>query len=115
LHAALTGLGLAFTADALEHSQVIEKGNELQFITTSEFSLAMDPKELQKAVQQVLGRALKVTVNVGQPAVAAAPATQSKPATEDEATERALSHPEVQRFREKFPDAHVRAVRNLKE
>jgi DNA polymerase-3 subunit gamma/tau len=115
LHAALTSLGLAFTADALEHSQVIEKGNELQFITTSEFSLAMDPKELQKAVQQVLGRPLKVTVNLGQPAVAAAPLAQSKPATEDEATERALSHPEVQRFREKFPDAHVRAVRNLKE
>ncbi len=115
LHASLTGLGMMFTADALEHSQVIEKGNEVQFITTSEFSLAMDPKELQKAVQEVLGRPMKVTVNVGQPEVAAAPAAQSKPATEDEATERALSHPEVQRFREKFPDAHVRAVRNLKE
>src|SRR5271166_2708002 len=115
LHAALTGLGMMFTADALEHSQVVEKGSELQFITTSEFLLAMDPKELQKAVQQVLGRPLKITVSVGQPEVAAAPVAQSRPATDDEATERALAHPEVQRFREKFPDAHVRAVRNLKE
>ena len=115
LHSALTELGMMFTADALEHSQVIEKGTELQFITTSEFSLAMDPKELQKAVQQVLGRQMKITVSVGQPEVAAAPVAQRKPPTDDEATERALAHPDVQRFREKFPDAHVRAVRNLKE
>ena len=38
-----------------------------------------------------------------------------KPAVkEDEVTERALSHPEVQRFRELF-GGEVRNVRNLKE
>jgi DNA polymerase-3 subunit gamma/tau len=115
LHAALTELGMMFTADAMEHSQVIEKGSEIQFITTAEFSLGMDPKELQKAVQHVLGKPAKISVTIGQPEVTAAPLAQCKPATEDEATERALSNPDVQRFREKFPDAHVRTVRNLKE
>jgi len=38
-----------------------------------------------------------------------------KPAAkEDEVTERALAHPEVQRFRELF-GGEVRTVRNLKE
>ena len=114
LHAALTELGMIFTADALEHSEVVEKANELQFVTTAEFSLAMDPKELQKAVQQVMGRPMKITVTVGQPQVSTAPAAAKKPTT-DEAAERALSHPDVKRFRETFPDAQVRAVRNLKE
>ena len=115
LHAALTELGMMFTADALEHSQVIEKAGELQFVTTVEFKLAMDPKELQKAVQHTLGRPMKITVTVGEPEVSAAPAIKLKTSNDDETTERALSHPEVKRFREKFPDAHVRAVRNLKE
>jgi hypothetical protein len=32
----------------------------------------------------------------------------------DDVSERALAHPEVKRFQETFPDAQVRAVRNLK-
>jgi len=115
LRGAATELGMPFTADALEHSQVIEKGGELQFITTAEFKLAMDPKELQKAVQHVMGRPLKITVNVGEPEVNAAREIQRTPPNENEAAARVLSHPEVQKFREAFPDAQVRAVRNLKE
>jgi hypothetical protein len=37
------------------------------------------------------------------------------PKAEEETTQRALAHPDVQRFQELFPDAQVRAVRNLKE
>jgi hypothetical protein len=37
------------------------------------------------------------------------------PAAADEATGRALENPEVQRFREVFPGAEVRVVRNLKD
>ena len=44
----------------------------------------------------------------------AAPATPAAPATDDEATSRALSNPEVQRFREVF-GGEIRKVRNLKE
>ncbi|HLJ49204.1 MAG TPA: DNA polymerase III subunit gamma/tau [Bryobacteraceae bacterium] len=113
LYQALVELGMQFTADALEHSQVIDKGTELQFVTTPEWQLSMDERELQKAVQKVAGRPMKIGVTVGQPEVSSAP--KARKATEDEVTERALSHPDVKRFQEMFPDAHVRTVRNLKE
>ncbi len=46
---------------------------------------------------------------------AAAPAkSEPKPVGDDQVTERALGHPEVQRFRELF-GGEVRNVRNLKE
>ena len=108
-------MGMAFTADALEHSQVVEKGAELQFITTAEFKLAMDARELQKIVQQVLGRPMKIAVVIGEPEITAAATAPAAAAGEGEVTERALSNPEVKRFREMFPDAQVRTVRNLKE
>jgi len=41
LHTALMDLGMTFTADAIEHSEVVESGGELQFTTPKEFSLAM--------------------------------------------------------------------------
>jgi len=45
----------------------------------------------------------------------AEPRPQPAPqAAGDEATRRALAHPEVQRFREVFPGAEVRVVRNHK-
>jgi hypothetical protein len=37
------------------------------------------------------------------------------PVGDEEVSQRALSNPDVQRFQELFPDAQVRAVRNLKE
>jgi hypothetical protein len=74
----------------------------------------MEQRDLQKAVQHVAGRAMKIVVQAGTPA---APQSVSapKPANADEATERALAHPDVRRFQEIFPDAQVRTVRNLKE
>ena len=112
MHATLLELGLNFTADAVEHSEVVEAGGELRFVTPEEFGLAMDPRDLNKAVQQIAGRPLKVTVQTGTPAAAASIAKAPVP---DEVSERALAHPEVRRFQEMFPDAHVRTVRDLKE
>ena len=40
---------------------------------------------------------------------------RNSPAIPNEAADRALGHPEVQRFQELFPDSQVRAVRNLRE
>jgi hypothetical protein len=37
------------------------------------------------------------------------------PAKDDATAERALGHPEVQRFQELFPGSQVRTVRNLRE
>src|SRR4029077_20889449 len=56
IHAALIELGMPFTADAGEHSEVTESNNELHFLTPSEFSLAMNEKDILKVVEKVGGR-----------------------------------------------------------
>ena len=112
LHSKLTELGMTFTADAVEHSQVIETNGELHLTTPEDFHLSMSEKDLAKAVQQLAGRPMKIRITFGQPdATAAIPLARPK----DDVSERALAHPEVKRFQEMFPDAQVRAVRNLKE
>ena len=114
--AALNELGLAFTSDAVEHSEVTEAAGEIRFLAPEEFRLSMDTRDLQKAVQQAAGRAMKVTVAFGSPAVQPAARTAAaNAASADEVTERALAHPEVQHFQELFPGAQVRTVRNLKD
>jgi DNA polymerase-3 subunit gamma/tau len=113
LHAALIEMGMAFTADALEHSEVTETGSELQFTTPKEFALGMNLPDIQKAIQRVAGKPYRAKITIGEPA--APPAPVRAPAGEDEVARRALSHPDVQRFQELFPGSQVRAVRNLKE
>ena len=110
LHAALIEAGMQFTADAIEHSQVTESGGELQFITSEEFSLAMNEKDIQKVVQKIAGRPMRIKIAMGKPEAVAAPL----PKKTDDVSERALAHPDIRRFQEMFPDAQVRAVRDLK-
>ena len=112
LHATLLELGMNFTADAVEHSEVTEAGGEIRFVTPEVFRLAMDTRDLGKAVQQVAGKSLRLNIQFGTPVLAPA---EPKPRGGDEVFERALAHPEVRRFQEMFPDAHVRTVRDLKE
>jgi hypothetical protein len=102
---------MQFTADAVEHSQVTESNGELQFVTPLEFGLMMNEKDILKVVQKIAGRPMRVKIVQGEPASVAAPLAKSK----DDVAERALSHPDVKRFQELFPDAQVRQVRNLKE
>jgi DNA polymerase-3 subunit gamma/tau len=111
LHTALLEMGMQFTADAVEHSQVTETNGELQFVTPDEFSLAMNEKDILKVVQKIAGRPMRIKVVLGKPDAVAAPLAKPK----DDITERALGHPDVKRFQETFPDAQVRQVRNLKE
>ena len=117
LVATLHELGMAFTADAVEHSRLVESGAELQFTTPQQFMLGMRVGDLEKAVKRLNAGKWKIKVVAGDAGAAEPrPQPQSQPqAAGDEATRRALSHPEVQRFREVFPDAEVRAVRNLKD
>ena len=119
LHTALMELGMPFTADAVEHSKVVEANGELQFTTSAAYKLALRPDDLTKAVKQISSRPYRIKVTVGDAGpqsapLAAAPAAPAAPATDDEATSRALSNPEVQRFREVF-GGEIRKVRNLKE
>jgi hypothetical protein len=104
---------MTFTADAVEHSQITESNGELHFVTPEEFHLSMSEKDLAKAIQQVAGRSMRIKVRFGESDAVPPAAPIARP--KDDATERAMAHPEVRRFQELFPDAQVRAVRNLKE
>jgi DNA polymerase-3 subunit gamma/tau len=113
LHAALIELELPFTADAVEHSRVTETGNLLEFVTPKDFMLAMRAEDISKAVQTISSRTFKIKVTAGEVVSAekaAAPTVQKT----DDASQRALANPEVQRFREVF-GGEVRAVRDLKK
>jgi len=112
LHSALLELGMQFTADAVEHSQITESNGELLFAAPEEFHLALNGKDILKVVQKVAGRPMRVKVTAGTADVVEPPKAR---APQDDVADRALSHPEVRRFQETFPDAQVRVVRNLKE
>ncbi len=119
LHAALMDLGMPFTADAIENARLVENGGELQIFTTKAYSLALKPEDLNKAMQRLGDRPLRVRVIIGAagadaPQEPLAPLAAAPSATEDDATARALANPEVQRFREVF-GGEIRKVRNLKE
>jgi DNA polymerase-3 subunit gamma/tau len=116
LHAALLEAKLTHVADALEHSELAESPNELVFTTPKMYQLYLKQTEFEAAAKRIAGRPVRVTIKVGEPArqSASAPAPAA-PKAEDEATTRALAHPEVKRFQEVFPGAQVRTVRNLKD
>jgi DNA polymerase-3 subunit gamma/tau len=118
LHAALMELGMAFTADAVEASQVAEVDNELRIVTSKAYSMALRPQDLEQAIRRIAGRAMTVKVTIGETASAApiapaGPAAGTAPPSADAST-RALENPEVKRFREVF-GGEIRTIRNLKE
>jgi DNA polymerase-3 subunit gamma/tau len=116
LAAALGEAKLTHVADAVEHSELAEAAAEIIFTAPKMYQLFLKGPEFEAAVRRVAGRAVKITLKVGETAASAA--AIPKPAAapvKDEAAERALAHPEVKRFQELFPESQVRAVRNLKE
>ncbi len=117
LHAAMHETGLTFSADAIAQAEVALVDNELQITAPKQFQLDLGNEEIRTALKHLGFPALRFKVTWADMRSAAAPMEKSlqKPAAkEDEVTERALSHPEVQRFRELF-GGEVRNVRNLKE
>jgi len=118
LHATLIEAKQVHLADAVEHCDVAESANEVVFTTSKMFQMFLKDPVLDATVKRVTGRPVRVTVKVGEVNAAPPPAAAApKPASglEGETAERALSHPEVKRFQELFPDAQVRTVRDLKE
>jgi DNA polymerase III subunit gamma/tau len=113
LHSTLMDIGMAFTADGVEHSTVVASAGELQFTTPEEFMLGMKPDDINQAVRKILGRPMKIKITPGQGAAPTAPGKIQK-APEDETSARALANPEVKRFQEVF-GGQIRTVRNLKE
>jgi DNA polymerase-3 subunit gamma/tau len=118
LHTTLLDAKQVHLADAVEHSEVAETSAEVVFTTSKMYQMFLKDPALDAFVKRVAGRPVKLTVKVGEvpaPSAMAAPASAPQRASvNSEAAERALSHPEVQRFQELFP-GQVRTVRNLKE
>jgi DNA polymerase-3 subunit gamma/tau len=117
LHAALLERKNTHIADLVEHSEVALSGGELRFVVAGKMdkTILESDSELRELAGQIAGRPLKIVATVGSPS-GAAPLASARPQQDDAGLmDRALSHPEVQRFRELFPEAQVRTVRNLKE
>jgi DNA polymerase III subunit gamma/tau len=82
-------------------------------VTAKSYALYFKDGAMEAAVREVFGKPLRMKVTVGDAAPPAA--IQLAPsAGEDQATSRALAHPEVRRFQEVF-GGEIRKVRNLKE
>jgi hypothetical protein len=103
---------MTFTADAVQHADIVECGDELHFTAPLEFGMALRSSDLRNAIQAVCGRPRKVRISAGE---ASAPSPPVQKAPEDDVSRRALAHPEVQRFQELFPNSQVRQIRDLKE
>jgi DNA polymerase-3 subunit gamma/tau len=112
LRATLLDAKRTHLADAVEHSELSESSAEVVFTTPKTYQLYLKGPEFEAAVKQAAGRPVRITVKVGD--VAPQTATVVAP-IKDDATGRALAHPEVQKFQELFPGSHVRTVRNLRE
>ncbi len=117
LHAALIERKNAHIADLVEHSEVTLAGGELRFVVAGKLDkIGIEgDADLREIAAQIAGRPLKITASVGSPVSAPPLAAKQSDSNDGELMERALSHPEVKRFQELFPEAQVRTVRNLKE
>ena len=115
LHSYLHEKGLTHLADAVENARITLTASELQVVSAKSYALYFRDRGFEDAVRECFGRPLRVRFEIGDTAPAAAAGSAPPAVTEDQATSRALSHPEVQRFREVFPAGEIRKVRNLKE
>ena len=117
LIATLQEMDRPFMVDNIELASVEEAGPELILTAPKEVCgmLRFGEGEIAEAAQKTFGRVLRIKIVEG---AAAAPPAQSAPkrsTNEEELLQRAMSDPGVQSFREAFPGAEVRQVRNLKE
>jgi DNA polymerase-3 subunit gamma/tau len=116
LHDALRLAKLDFSADAIQHASVEDKGPELLVRASKMRLMSLKDPKLAEVASKLLGRPVRIKTEVDEnvkaaPVIAPAQTAESK----EDIRERALSHPGVKRFQELFPDAQVRTVRNLNE
>ena len=113
MHTAMVECGLQFSADAVAQSDLAMVNGELVVTTAKQFQLDLGRTEIMAALKHMGHTGLRFKIVFGD--VKPAPAMVAKPpAQDDELKDRAMAHPEVQRFRELF-GGEVRTVRNLKE
>jgi DNA polymerase-3 subunit gamma/tau len=114
LAASLREQNQKFTADAIAQSEIVESDGELRITAPEEFRMALRERDIDAGLK-TLGERRKVKIAFTSAAPQSSPVPKPTAAAEDEAMQRALADPEVQRFREAFPGSVVRVARNLKE
>jgi DNA polymerase III subunit gamma/tau len=114
LYKALSKEGMNVSADAIEQAEVVAQGAELIVRGPKSLSFALKDKSIERLASQILGKPVRIRFEPAA-AVAAPVKVEKTPAEESDLRQRALSHPGVKRFQELFPEAQVRAVRNLSE
>lgn len=114
---ALEELRSGMSAHAVEASEIREGQGVVEFIGPRSAKLGLMSKDIDRALEKVFGRPVRAKITIGEDAAPAAPppSREQGPAGDEEATRRALAHPDVQRFQELFPGSQVREVRDLKE
>ncbi len=106
--------------DNLEEAGVVEGNGEL-VITVPPAAASMlqfFETDLSQAAQKMFSRPMRIRIVKGEasaPVARAAGGAPKRSSAEEEAEQRALADPAVQSFREAFPTAEIRQVRNLKE
>ncbi len=118
LHDALAAAGLPFTADAIAQAEIRLDNSELLIRAPKAALLSLKEPKLQVIASEVVGSRIRVRTEAGGDTIAPPVVRRDpEPASADESglRERALSHPGVKRLQELFPDAQIRAVRNLSE
>ena len=117
LHDALAKAGMTFSADAIRNSEVSLENGELLVRVPKTMTLAVKDAAVQRIAAQVVGKPVRVRVEIAENMAASAAADSPRGAAtgDTELRDRALSHPGVKRFQEVFPGAQVRTVRNLNE
>jgi DNA polymerase-3 subunit gamma/tau len=117
LHTYLHEKGNAHLADAVENASIAMVGGDLNVVAPKSYALYFKDPGFDDAVSQVFGRPLRLKLTIPEAGSGPSPVSLAAPPKNeaaDDVTGRALSHPEVRRFREVF-GGEVRKVRNLKE
>jgi DNA polymerase-3 subunit gamma/tau len=116
LIAALDARNSKFAADAVRQSEIIIAGANVELRAPRAAAVGLRSVEIERTLSEILGRPVKPRISVTESAApVAAPPPPPQENGSDEATERALANPEVQRFREAFPEARIGKARDLKE
>ena len=105
----------SFTLDAVEHATIEASGSHVELTAERQHGLALRSKHVEQALAQVLGKAPRIKITIGEGSEPAAQPAPAAPRDDEEILRRALAHPDVQRFQEVFPGSQVRGVRDLKE
>ena len=115
LSLALRAAKLEFSADALQQATVELKGPDLIIRAPKGRMLALKDAAVAAAATKLLGRPVRIKLEIDESIVAAAVAPPKPEVSSSDLRDRALAHPGVKRLQELFPDAQIRTVRNLNE